>query len=94
MPLSRVIINTLVAHIFLRKGNKVMVKKVVLAGGGVLGVQIALMCAYTGHDTTFWLRSEGSIGRTQPKIDHYSKAILGDLEYSRKLIGSPMAAYL
>jgi 3-hydroxybutyryl-CoA dehydrogenase len=71
-----------------------MVKKVVLAGGGVLGVQIALMCAYTGHDTTFWLRSEGSIGRTQPKIDRYSAAIIGDLEYSRKLIGSPMAAYL
>ena len=69
-------------------------KKVVLAGGGVLGVQIALMSAYTGHDTTFWLRSEGSIGRTQPKIDHYEGAILAELEGAKKLIGNPMAAYL
>lgn len=71
-----------------------MVNKVVLAGGGVLGVQIALMCAYTGHDTTFWLRSEGSIGRTQPKIDRYEAAILKDLENCKGLIGNPMASYL
>ena len=71
-----------------------MVNKVVLAGGGVLGVQIGLMSAYTGHDTTFWLRSEGSIGRTQPKIDGYSAAILDDLEKSKGLVGNPMAAYL
>ena len=32
------------------------VKKVVVAGGGVLGTQIGLMCAYQGFDTTFWLR--------------------------------------
>ena len=42
--------------------------KVTVAGGGVLGAQIGLMCAYHGFDTTFWLRSEGSITRTQPKI--------------------------
>lgn len=71
-----------------------MFKKVVVAGGGVLGVQIALMSAFTGHDTTIWLRSEGSIGRTEPKIKNYSAAILTELENSRKLIGSPMAAYL
>ena len=57
-----------------------MSKKITLIGGGVLGVQIGLMCAYTGHDTTFWLRSEGSIGRTQPKIDLYSEWMLSDLE--------------
>ncbi len=27
--------------------------KVVVAGGGVLGTQIGLMCAYTGKDVTF-----------------------------------------
>ena len=43
--------------------------KVVVAGGGVLGTQIGLMCAYAGKDVTFWLRSEGSIERTKPKID-------------------------
>ena len=44
-------------------------KKVVVAGGGVLGSQIAFQAAYCGFDVTIWLRSEGSIGRTQPKID-------------------------
>lgn len=69
-------------------------EKVVVVGGGVLGTQIALMSAYTGHDTTIWLRSEGSIGRTQPKIDHYKKAMLMDLEAAKKLIGNPMGAYV
>ncbi len=43
--------------------------KVVVAGGGVLGSQIAFQAAYCGADVTIWLRSEGSIGRTQPKLD-------------------------
>lgn len=45
------------------------IKKVVVAGGGVLGSQIAFQAAYCGFDVTIWLRSEGSIGRTQPKLD-------------------------
>lgn len=45
-------------------------KKIVVAGGGVLGSQIAFQAAYCGFDVTIWLRSEGSIGRTQPKLDH------------------------
>ena len=45
-------------------------KKIVVAGGGVLGSQIAFQAAYCGFDVTIWLRSEGSIGRTQPKIDN------------------------
>lgn len=44
-------------------------KKIVVAGGGVLGSQIAFQTAYCGFDVTIWLRSEGSIGRTQPKLD-------------------------
>ena len=45
-------------------------KKIVVAGGGVLGSQIAYQAAYCGFDVTIWLRSEGSITRTQPKLDH------------------------
>lgn len=45
-------------------------KQIVVAGGGVLGSQIAFQAAYCGFDVTIWLRSEGSIGRTQPKLDH------------------------
>ena len=45
------------------------IKKVVVAGGGVLGSQIAFQTAFCGFDVTIWLRSQGSIGRTQPKLD-------------------------
>ena len=48
-------------------------KKVVVAGGGVLGSQIAFQAAYCGFDVTIWLRSQGSIGRTQPKLDNLKK---------------------
>lgn len=69
-------------------------KKVVIIGGGVLGTQIGLMSAYTGHDTTYWLRSESSISRTQPKIDQYSAKMLEDLEGAKKLIGNPMGGFV
>lgn len=46
------------------------INKVVVAGGGVLGSQIAFQAAYCGFDVTIWLRSEGSITRTQPKLNH------------------------
>lgn len=44
-------------------------KKIVVAGGGVLGSQIAFQSAYCGFDVTIWLRSESSIGRTKPKLE-------------------------
>ena len=69
-------------------------KKVVVAGGGVLGTQIGLMCAYTGHDVTFWLRSESSIGRTEPKIKRYSELMLEDLMKAKALIGNPIGGML
>ena len=47
-------------------------KKVTIAGGGVLGSQIALQSAYCGFDVTIWLRSEGSIGRCTPKLDRFA----------------------
>jgi len=68
--------------------------KVTIIGGGVLGVQIGLMCAYTGNDTTFWLRSESSVTRTQPKVDRYSALMLEDLENAKQLIGNPMGGFL
>lgn len=52
------------------------IEKVVVAGGGVLGSQIAFQTAYCGFDVTIWLRSEGSIGRTQPKIDSVYKSYI------------------
>ena len=67
--------------------------KVTIIGGGVLGSQIGLMCAYVGKDVTFWLRSEGSVERTMPKIKRYSELMLSDLTTAKSLIGSPMGKY-
>lgn len=69
-------------------------KKVVLLGGGVLGAQIALMSAYTGHDTTLWMRSEGTVERTKPRLEKYSGQMIESLEKAKALIGNPMGAYL
>lgn len=51
-------------------------KNIVVAGGGVLGSQIAFQAAYCGFNVTIWLRSEGSIGRTQPKLDHLKQTYI------------------
>ena len=69
-------------------------KKVVIAGGGVLGTQIGLICAYHGFDTTFWLRSESSVSRTTPKIERYSSLMLEDLAKAKALVGNPMGGLL
>ena len=51
-------------------------KNIVVAGGGVLGSQIAFQAAYCGFDVTIWLRNEGSITRTQPKLDHLKEVYI------------------
>ncbi|MBQ9025081.1 MAG: 3-hydroxyacyl-CoA dehydrogenase, partial [Methanobrevibacter sp.] len=56
------------------------IKKVVVAGGGVLGSQIALQSAYCGFDVTIWLRSEGSIERAQPKLERFKNIYVQTLE--------------
>ena len=69
--------------------------KVTIIGGGVLGTQIGLMCAYVGKDVTFWLRSEGSVERTKPKLKQYSELMLRDLLAAKALIASsPILAAL
>ncbi len=55
-------------------------KNIVVAGGGVLGSQIAFQIAYCGYNTTIWLRSEGSIGRTEPKVARLRQIYLDTLE--------------
>src|SRR5574344_205446 len=55
-------------------------KKIVVAGGGVLGSQIAFQAAYCGFDVTIWLRSEGSITRTQPKLDHLKETYIETIQ--------------
>ena len=61
-------------------GRGLLMKKIVVAGGGVLGSQIAYQAAYCGFDVTIWLRSEGSITRTQPKLDHLKDVYFETIE--------------
>lgn len=46
-----------------------MIKNVTVAGGGVLGSQIALQSAFKGFQVKMWLRTPASIDRAQPKLE-------------------------
>lgn len=73
------------------------IKIVVVAGGGVLGSQIAFQSAYKGFNVKVWLRSEGSIERAKPKFERWKNVYLQTLEamktnpaaYARGLADSP-----
>ena len=45
------------------------IKRVTIAGGGVLGSQIAFQTAFKGFDVTVWARSEESKKRVQDRFD-------------------------
>ena len=69
------------------------IKKVVVIGGGVLGSQIAFQAAYCGFDATIWLRSEGSISRTQPKLDALKEKYVETIEKMDTPEGKSMAIW-
>ena len=56
------------------------IKNVTVAGGGVLGSQIAFQSAFCGFKVTIWLRSEGSIERAQPKINRLKEIYINTME--------------
>lgn len=62
------------------------IKNVVVAGGGVLGSQIAFQSAFSGFDVTIWLRSEESVTRTKPKLDRLYSIYLQELEGAKNLL--------
>lgn len=59
-------------------------KNVVVAGGGVLGSQIAYQIAFKGFNVKVWLRSEGSIDRAKPKFERWKNTYLDKLEKMKK----------
>lgn len=59
------------------------IKNVVVAGGGVLGNQIAFQAAYKGFNVKVWLRMESSIGRAKPKFERVEKIYLETLQAMR-----------
>lgn len=56
------------------------IKKVVVAGGGVLGSQITFQTAYHDIEVVNWLRMDSSIGRAKPKYALLHKTYLEILE--------------
>ena len=66
-----------------------MIKKAVIAGGGVLGSQISLMCAYTGIDTTILILPTDDMDQTKAKLERYSTMMMEDLELAKKYVGEP-----
>ena len=65
------------------------IRKAVIAGGGVLGSQISLMCAYTGIDTTVLIRKEDLREQTQAKLNRYSEMMAQDLELAGQYLEEP-----
>ena len=59
-------------------------KNIVILGGGVLGTQIAFQVAYSDFNVKMWLRSEGSIGRTMPKLKAVKKSYLDAIRHVDK----------
>ena len=66
---------------------------VVVAGGGVLGSQIAYQTAYKGFRVTVWLRSDASIDRAKPKFERLCGIYQSTLEAMKAGCGSETAAY-
>lgn len=56
------------------------IKNVTVAGGGVLGSQIAFQSAYCGFNVTVWLRSEASIERAKPKFERLLQIYLDTID--------------
>ena len=51
-------------------------KKIVVAGGGILGSQIAFQTAYSGFDVTILVRAEDSLDEVNKKLDDLKKTYL------------------
>lgn len=56
------------------------IRKVVVAGAGVLGSQIAFQSAYKGFEVMVWVRSEASIERAKPKFERLAGIYESTLE--------------
>lgn len=63
------------------------IKNVTVAGGGVLGAQIAYAVAFHGFNVTLWGRSEGSIERIKPRLEKIHGTYTQELEVANSYIG-------
>lgn len=70
-----------------------MIKNVTIAGGGVLGAQIAYITAFRGFNVTIWGRRDDSIERIKPRIDNIHNIYTKELEVAPKYIGAENPNY-
>ncbi len=68
-------------------------KKIVVAGGGVLGSQIAFQTAFCGFDVTIWLRSKESITRTKPKLESLKNSYIDRIDKMSTAEGKSLAIW-
>ena len=59
-------------------------KKIVIAGGGILGSQIAYQTAYSGFDVTILIRKEDSIEQVKEKLNNLHKTYLETIDKMSK----------
>ena len=66
-------------------------KNITVAGGGVLGSQIAFQTAFSGFSVKIWLRSEDSIQRTKPKLERLYTIYKNELTEAKKNLGKGLS---
>lgn len=69
------------------------IKKVTVAGGGVLGAQIAYAVAFHGYDVTLWGRRDDSLERIKPRVDRLHEVYTKELEIAPSYIGAENPNY-
>ncbi|WP_311480564.1 3-hydroxyacyl-CoA dehydrogenase [uncultured Anaerococcus sp.] len=69
------------------------IQKVTIAGGGVLGAQIAYAAAFHGYDVTIWGRRDDSIERIKPRVDRLHQIYSQELEVAPSYIGEKNPNY-
>ena len=66
-------------------------RNITVAGGGVLGSQIAFQTAFSGFSVKIWLRSEDSIQRTKPKLERLYTIYKNELTEAKKNLGKGLS---
>lgn len=64
------------------------ITSITVAGGGVLGSQIAFQSAFKGLDVTVWARSEESKKRVQDRFDALYSTYKEEVEKLRSIVGT------
>ena len=76
--------NTSHFYVIINIGDNMEYKKIVVAGGGVLGSQIAFQCAYSGLDVTILVREGSSLEEINNKLNKLHDTYINTIENMNK----------